>query len=793
MLLSLNWLKELVDIEDISTEEIVKRLNLSTAEIESVTNKGDDMEDVVVAKVNTCEKLLNTNHLNLLSVDDGINHDLQIVTGAPNVYAGMKTALVRVGGKVAGRKITKAKLAGIESFGMCCSETELGIGNDDEGIIDFKDDKLEVGASLKDIFPIEDTIIEIDNKSLTNRPDLWGHFGFARELSVIFDRPLKQFNVVDLSKLKGLEKISVKVETDGCYRYSALRIDNVNVKKSPYLIKIRLNYCGLRDINLLADLTNYLMLEIGQPMHAFDNKVVDGIVVRESKKEEKLLTLENELHDIPEDCILICDKNDNPVAIAGIKGGLNSGISDQTNGFLLESATFDPVKIRKASRKIGLTTDSSLRYEKSLDQNMTTLAIARLVYILKNIDEEIVITSELSDNINMPSKNIEIDMNIDTICERIGITIEKNRILSILKKLGFSLEEKSEKEYIVTVPSYRATKDISIQEDLVEEIARLVGYDNIPALPIQDKVTPVEVDSSHKLEYEVKILLAEKYGVSEVHSYVWNYADFNKSIGFDTKSYLSLTDATNSGQSGIRSQLVPSLLQFFDNNKNNFSEIKIAEIGRVCAGVKEDGSAIEEKRLAILLANTKKSEKELYFELKKMMEDISCNLIGSKIDFELDAEKNYLFGPASCKIVVDNNVIGEMGVLFPTIKQNLDKRFNIALLELDFNKFAQAEVVEKKISKISKYQSVSMDFNFMVPNKFAYKDLQNIISQFRCRETMSYNLKDIYKDENIKDKISMTFNFEICSKEHTLSNNEIETFRRRILDHMKKHGIELKS
>ena len=242
MYISHNWLKELVDIEDISIDELTKRIGLSTAEIEGVEHKGTDMDRVVVAKVLTCAKLENTNHLNLLSVDDGSGEPVQIVTGAPNVYAGMVTALVQVGGKVGGHKISKAKLAGIESFGMCCSEAELGIGSDDDGIVDFKDLDAAPGTDLKELFPIDDYVIEIDNKSLTNRPDLWGHLGFAREVSAIFGRKMKNIEIVDLSKLEGLKKIDIDVQSPGCLRYSALTIGNVSKNRSPITMKIRLNY-----------------------------------------------------------------------------------------------------------------------------------------------------------------------------------------------------------------------------------------------------------------------------------------------------------------------------------------------------------------------------------------------------------------------------------------------------------------------------------------------------------------------------------------------------------------------
>ena len=387
MKISINWLKDFVDLSGITDEEIIKRFTLSTAEIEDVEYKGQDTTGVVFAKILEVEDHPNSDHLHILKVDKG-DEVVQVVCGAPNVRPNMVTCLATIGGKVGGHKITKAKLAGVESFGMCCSESEIGIGSDNNGIMDIDFDVV-IGQDIKEYYPIEDTVFEVDNKSLTNRPDLWGHYGMARELSCIFDRPLKKLDTVELSQYDNLKELDVKNENEDCFRYSAIAVKNVTVKVSPSTMKIRLNYVDMRDINLLTDIANYIMLELGQPMHTFDNEVVKGIRVIKAKKDTKIKTLEGEEHLIPENACVIADNNYNPVAIAGIKGGLLSGITDKTNSLLLESATFECSSIRKTSTAIGLKTDASLRYEKSLDPELVQLATSRLLYILKNIDSNI--------------------------------------------------------------------------------------------------------------------------------------------------------------------------------------------------------------------------------------------------------------------------------------------------------------------------------------------------------------------------------------------------------------------
>ena len=789
MYISLNWIKDYVDLSKINKDEIIKRFVLSTAEIESVIEKGQDISGVVFAKIVKVENHPNSQKLHVLQVDKG-DEIVQIVCGAPNVREGMVTALATMGGKVCGHKISKAKLAGIESFGMCCAESELGIGSDDNGIMDIKDNVI-IGQDIKELWPIEDTIIEIDNKSLTNRPDLWGHYGIARELATIFRLPLKNLDVDDLSKYNQKNKLSINIEDKNCYRYSAITVGNITKKVSPIIMKIRLNYVGQRDINLLADLTNYLMLDVGQPMHAFDNKKVKGINVISAKEGDKLLTLEGEKHDIPQNSVLICNENKEPVAIAGVKGGMLSSISEDTNSLLLESATFDSTSIRRTSIAVGLRTDSSLRYEKSLDPELTTTAIARFIKILKDIDKNIEITSALTDVYNYKYPKIEISFDTDFITRRVGVKIPESEIVTILNYLGFKTTKVGDNEFKVLVPSFRATKDVSIKEDLVEEIARMYGYDNIKPENILTKNNPIQQDKEIVCEYQTKVLLADKFGLNEVHSYIWNYADFNKEYKIESSSYVNLLDSSNSGQSGIRSQMVPTLLKIFAENKNNYNDVNIFEIGRVVAGL-ENNHAIEEKHLAIVCASTTLSEKELYFKLKKMVENICSTVVITKVNYITEgARPNYYHPVNSCLIENNDNILGMMGLLHPAII--IDKKFKIAILELDFSKLCACEETINIVKEVSKYQAVNLDFNFVADKNICYSQIEKLLNNFRAKLNVSYALKDIYENESVlPGKRSYTFAYTIVSKDHTLTSEEIDKFSNRLIQHMKENGIELR-
>ena len=795
MIISLNWIKDFVNLDGIEVDELITRFGLSTAEIEGVEYKGKDIENVVVAEILTVQDHPNSNHLHILTVNDGTGEPVQVVCGAPNVRVGLRTFFARVGGNVRGLKIKPAKLAGIDSFGMCCGGNELGIEADESGIVEL-DQTYPIGKDIKELLPIEDVLIEIDNKSLTNRPDLWGHYGIAREFAAIFKRELKPLDIEELNKYNSLQPLNIKVETSNCFRYCGLTVENVTTHVSPAKIKLRLNYCGMRDINLLADMTNYLMLEMGQPMHAFDNDIVKGITVIETKEPIKMLTLENEEHEIQAESMVICDENREPVAIAGVKGGMKSGINENTTKLLLESACFDCVSIRKTSRKIGLITDASLRYEKSLDPEMCRTAIERLVYLLKQAVPNITVTSSLTDVYNYHYPKHIITTDKDFISRRGGVNLSTEQIVDTLTRLGFGVEVKDivSGKIEVCVPSFRGTKDVSIKEDLVEEIFRMYGYDNIKSATVAMPLQPVEQLPIHTIEYDIKHMLATVFGLNEVHSYIWNYADYNKSVGINSKSYLQLLDASKSGQSGIRSELLPSIIKFADENKNKFSDISIFEVGHVVEGLNENNSSIEKKKLAIVLASEEKTEKQLYFKLKEMVEYLAKYLVSTKVNYVDKATKEYFHPINSTKIVSGDLNLGEMGVMHPVVAKNIDKRKKFAILEIDINNLVDTEKTKFKVLPTSKYQSVSVDYNFVADKTMPYATIEKALSDFRANYILEHSLKDIYvNDEVLKDKISYTINFIITPKDKTLESSDIEKFSNRLIQTMQRLGVNLRS
>lgn len=790
MKISINWLKDFVNLDGISDEEIIKRFNLATAEIEGVEYKGKNTKGVVFGKILKVEEHPNSKKLHVLQVDLG-NRVEQIVCGAPNVYEGMITCVATVGGSVCGHDISVATLAGIESRGMCCGYAELEIGSDDSGIIDVKEDVV-IGEDIKNVWPVDDAIFEIDNKTLTNRPDLWGHYGLARELSCVFNRKLVRPALEDLSKYDNLPKIEINNESENCFRYSAISVKNITKKFSPTFMMIRLNYCGMRDINLLADITNYVMLELGNPMHAFDNDKVKAINVLNAKKGDKLLTLEGGEHEILENSVVICDQNKTPCAIAGIKGGLVASISNATTNVLLESATFSAERIRKTSRAIGLVTDASLRYEKSLDPELTPIALARIVEILKSVDNGCSVSSSFSDCYSKKYDIPVIKISENFISKRIGMKISKQQIIDILTKLEFKVEENND-EIIVTVPSFRATKDVSMQEDLVEEIARIFGYDNIVPTPLAFEPKPIKLNKNVSEEYEVKKLLATKYCAVEVHSYIWNFKDFNDEHGIISEPVVRLMDSSNAGQSGIRKELLPTMLKVVSENRNSFEDIRVFEVGRVAESLDENNLAVEKKKLAVCFASKTKSKENLFESAKTFVFDFAKNELQLDVCLIEGNKPNFMHPINTFRVLANGIDVGYIGVIHPKTSMLIDKKLNIVGVELDFGKLLEQNGAFKKAIIPSKYQSVNFDVSILTPKDMNYGNLEEILKKYNSTISKGFKLKEIYENESLNGQKSTTVCFELCANDHTLQGGEIDEFLLGLVKHLDSFNLKIRN
>ena len=784
MYISINWIKDFVNLDGVDIDKLIYKFTMSTAEVEGITKYGQDISGVIVAKILSVENVENSKKLHKLMVDTG-KEKLQVICGAPNVKEGAKVVYAQVGSVVQGQKIGQATLAGQISNGMCLSEKELGISDDHSGII-ILDDDAKLGEDIKNIIPIDDVVYEVDNKSLTNRPDLWGHYGIAREIAAITKRELKPLDIENLALYNDLEKLSIGVEAQDdeqlCLRFSAMRVENVTKKQASWKMKVRLYYCGMRSINLLADMTNYIMLELGQPMHAYDNRKVSCVEVKTLKKDSEFTTLDSQVRKLDKGTLMIYNDKE-PVGVAGVMGGLASEIVDDTTTLFLESANFNAVTIRKTASKLDLRTDAAARYEKTLDPELTELAIARFIKLLKEEDKDIKITSSFSDVYIQKYPHITIKLDKDYIDRSIGKVLPMENIVTTLKNLEFGVKLDGD-NLTVDVPSFRATKDVSQKADIIEEIARIYGYDNIEAKTNLWRVSPVAKDPVRELEYSAKELLASKYGMNEVHSYVWYNTELNQELGIKVEDNLKIVNGIVRLDNTLRREMAPTMLYAINKNLKYMPECRVFEIGRTFEYHFDGKEAKEYKVLGLAVASCKDTEKNLAYEVKSMIDSIVK--INKNLDVEYknvnDVKSNWMHPINTFEIDVDNKNLGYISVVHPKIKDAINSKASIVVAELRIDTLG--EILKRDISykEVSKYQTVNFDLSLIVDKDTKYLEIEKVIKCSNMKYLMEYSLVDIYEnEEKLAGKKTITIRFTIGSYTDTLTKEQIDTERETVL------------
>lgn len=787
MFLSMNWISDFVDLSGLDKLKLINQFSLSTAEVENdIYFKGSDLSGVVVAEIKSVENHPDSKKLHLLKVDAGESELTDVVCGAPNVRVGMKTAFAKVGAKIGEIEIAPRKLAGYLSNGMCCSEKEIGISDDNSGIMEITDD-IPNGTDLKSVYAIDDIIFEVDNKSLTNRPDLWGHYGIAREFAALSGRPLKDIGGVDLSKYDSLPKVDMKIEDSLCQRYSCLQVENIKRTVSPVDMRIRLYYCGMRAINFLADLTNYLMLEMGQPMHAFDSRKVEKIRIKRFDTPFTFKTLDGVERNIDENTLMICNDN-TPVAIAGIMGGLDSEIVDDTTTLTLESATFNAASVRKSTVRLAHRTDASMRYEKCLDPEMTVTAIARFVELLQKYDDGASVVSALTDDYAYHYDNVELKFDKAFVDKYTGIDISNDTIVKTLKSLGFGVELEND-SFTVDVPSWRATKDVTMKADIIEEITRIYGYDNFDIHTAVAPLYPVRPSIEKTVEDKIKDLLVKRFSLHELHSYVWSYYDELKAIGLDADGVIKLDGATNPNIETIRRSIIPTQLCQVKSNTSFALRFGIFEIGRVVTGLDENNNCIEKKKLAITLFSKIAPVSVLFYKLRDILEIMSDDIKHKPLTFEAkQAEYPYQHPVNLNRVFCDGVEIGEIGIVYPIVQKKIDKKASIVYAEIDVDAFANIENASIQYIEPSRFPEMEIDLSF-ISKTFA--PISIAIAEAKSPLVKNVYVTDIYEDENDGSK-SITTRIVFAHPERTLTKEEVTEVTDKIIATLKEKGIELK-
>ena len=785
MFLSMNWISDYVDFTGLDKLDLIHRFSLSTAEVENeIFLKGQDLKGVVCAEIKSVEAHPESEKLHLLKVDIGEPDLVDVVCGAPNVRVGMKTAFAKVGAQIGDITIAPRKLAGYTSNGMCCSEKEIGISDDNSGIMDITDD-IQNGTDLKDVYAIDDIVFEVDNKSLTNRPDLWGHYGIAREFAALAGRPLKPLDTVDLHAYDNLPKVDMKIEDPLCQRYSCLQVENIHTNVSPVNMRIRLYYCGMRAINFLADLTNYLMLEMGQPMHAFDSRKVEKIRIKRFPEPFTFQTLDGVERNIDENTLMICNDN-TPVAIAGIMGGLDSEIVEDTTTLTLESATFDAASVRKSTVRLAHRTDASMRYEKCLDPEMTVPAIARFVKLLTDTDKTARVVSSLTDDYAYHYPPVTLEFDKAYLDRYTGIDIPNDTVVKTLQSLGFGVKADGDR-FSVDVPSYRATKDVTIKADLVEEITRIYGYDNFDVHTAQAPLYPVRMSEEKTVEDKIKDILVKRFSLYELHSYVWAYYDDYKALGIEVEDNIKLINATNPNIETIRKSIVPTQLCQVRTNTAFAPDFGVFEIGRTVDGLDENNLCVEHKKLCVTLFSKTKSAETLYFELAKMLSVLADDVKHKSLAFApMTATHSYQHPRNLNAVSCDGVTFGEIGLVHPAVSKKIDKKAAIVYAEIDVQAFAQIADAGIHYKEPSRFPGMEIDLSF-VSETFA--PIGKAIEAADSPLIQKVEVVDTYRDAAGK---SITTRLTFSHPEKTLTRDEVMGVVDEIIAALAKENIALK-
>ena len=806
MMISLNWIKKFVDLpRDLNPKDLGLKLTLATVEVEGFEKQGENLDDVVVGKIIELNPHPNADKLRLVVVDVG-NEKLKVVCGGINLSVGMLVALAKIGARVRwhgeGDLITlePAKIRGEESQGMICASSEIGLEamfpSKVEGeIVDFTPLKLKVGAPLAEALGLDDIVYDIDNKSVTNRPDLWGHYGLARELAAIYELPLKKYSVKKMKEGKEKELKATVTVPQFCPRYSVVMVDNIKIGPSPTWLVKSLQAIGCRSINNIVDATNFVMFELGQPLHAFDAGKISGseIVVRLAKEDEMIVTLDGQERTLSKESLVIADK-EKALAIAGVMGGANSEITDNTTSIIIEAANFDAPTVRKTTERLGLRTEASIRFEKCLDPELTTVALKRIMEIISEVCPAAHISSFLVDEYGLKNTEKTIETSFSFLKSRIGSDdLDAKKMTDILKRLGFGLKIKGD-NLTVTVPTWRATKDVSIAEDLVEEVARMFGYDNLtPVMPAVALGIPV-ANELRQLEREVKNILVNKNLASEVYNYSYVGEQQIRSLQLDNHRYVELQNPLIEDQKWLRRQLFPGLMNNVIDNLRFEKNLNIFEVGRVFIQEKpgdlispDSDQTLPYQPLMAAGAIVAEGDEEPFYRGKELIEGLLHSL---RVEFRSQMAREvptYIHATRYLEYMIDDQVIGMVGEVHPLIVNDLDIGSRVVYWELDLTKLLSLREVNNNYEPIAKFPAVMRDVAIVVEEKINWKAVEDIVVNTAPQFIRAVSLFDVYKSDKIGvGKKSLAFRVSYQSETATLSSDEVSRWQQKVLVNLEK-------
>lgn len=792
MKISINWLKEYLETKSNPEEisDILTNLGLEVEKILPFESVKGGLTGVVAGKVLKCEKHPNADRLKVTSIDLGNNETSEIVCGAPNIMEGQIVPIAKVGSKIYTNggdeiKIKKSKIRGVVSNGMVCAEDEIGLGESHDGIM-VLDSKIKPGTPISEVFNVEnDNILEI---GLTpNRSDAMSHYGVARDLKAYYDLnsqtskiTLPSINDFESVKIDEDFEVSVK-DIDKCPFYSGLIIKNIKVGPSSKELQNKLKSIGLKPINNIVDITNFVMHEIGQPLHAFDLNKIKNITVKSVKSNTKFKTLDDNIINLDSDDLMICSDN-NPLCLAGIYGGYDSGVSNSTTNLFLESAIFDSVTIRKSSKRHQLFTDASYRYERGVDPEKVLYALKRASILIKEANQEANISEILiEDNLKVDIKDIYL--RYDRIASIAGQKIDKETITQILSSLDFEIKGHSEDGLNIIAPNYR--HDVYREIDVIEEILRVYGFNNINVeSKISMSIPEIGKNNINKTESLISNNLIG-IGFNEI---------INNSIcspGVNEKfsnQAVNLLNPQGTELSNLRSSLIPNALETVKHNINRQNRnLKIFEIGNTYSI--NDNNYIENKRLNVTVTGKIFDEnwisefsKSNFYYLKGVAENLLNNLNVSNIKYEVNNDELFEY-----KLCIHNNKknIGFIGELNSTYTKefSIDDKIHLLNLDLDNIKLKSANV---KYQELSKFPSSRRDLSMILDDNINFEAIKNLAFNVENKILKDVNLFDEYKGKNIEDnKKSLAVSFTFNDSKKTLTDKLIDKIMLKLSDKYK--------
>lgn len=783
MKVSLNWLKNYIDLEDITIEQIVDKLTFAGLEIEEVIDQAKIYENIVVGYVKERKKHPNADKLSLCIVNDG-SRDYSVVCGAPNVAEGQKVPFAKIGAVIPsnGLKIEKVKLRGEVSEGMICSEKELEISDNHEGIMAL-DSSLEPGTPFSKVMNLDDVVLDI---AITpNRADALSHIGIARDLAALFDRKLKLPEIkLDETGEESAKYASVEIiDSENCPRYVAKIVLNVEVKESPEWLKRRIESIGLRPINNVVDVTNFVLYEVGQPLHAFDLDKLAGkkIVVKKALEGEKFVTLDSKERILSEADLMICDA-ERPVAIAGVMGGENSEVTPETKNILIESAFFNPSSVRKTAKRLGLQTDASYRFERGADYNIAVWAARRAAQLIAMTAGGNVCKSEIDAYPKpFPTKNVEL--RYERIKRILGYDVDKETVKKIFINLGFGLSESAE-SLKLEVPSYR--HDIEREIDLIEEVARIYGYDKIPEVEKISVTLEEKVDQSESNDTVRNILNA--LGFYEILTNSLLREELAKEYG----NPLGVLNPQSAEMSHLRPSLIPGMLQAISNNiKVNEKNLQLFEIGKVFEKINDEINSFEDFRESehLILGLTGNAIDDEWYEKERKFDfyDLKgftaafLNKFLPGVEYEikrLDSDK-FEYG---MEILLDGEVIALGGKLNDDLLKPFEIEQDVYASVFYLDKIKSIQRGAPEFKELLKFPKVYRDFAFVLDREIEAGEVIKVIRNASSNLLHHIKLFDIFQSESLgMDKKSLAFRLEYYDKSRTLTEDEVDKeFRRAI-------------